>query len=333
MCQVIEAALKEDDETVLQDALIEFNEIAEIEPKFFQAKFTDVFNGLSNITLRTDFANPQIRQQPVEFFVTVIERIPSIAKKNTVTLKKLFELIFRLMVDIDQEIDQEWLRPKEGFRDGEAGEDGEDNVDFGKGCIDKIISAVGDEMALPILSGIVNETLANDADWRYKNAGLMAFSQVGEYIEDIQNIAAMVPIVLAHLKHTNPRIRFAALHCIGQISDDMTEDFQATYGATVLPALLETLDDPVPRVSAHCCSAITNFMDGAEEALVLPYLPELSRKLAHHMTNGISIQKENSVTAFATTVVVLKEKFDQHFDETLNLLLNCLETNPQPEYK
>jgi hypothetical protein len=30
---------------------------------------------------------------------------------------------------------------------------------------------------------IVNETLANDQDWRYKNAGLMAFSQVGEYIE------------------------------------------------------------------------------------------------------------------------------------------------------
>lgn len=106
----------------------------------------------------------------------MIERIPSIAKKNPVTLKKLFELIFRLMVDIDEEIDQEWLRPKEGFRDGEAGEDGEDNVDFGKGCIDKIISAVGDEMALPILSGIVNETLGNDADWRYKNAGLMAFS-------------------------------------------------------------------------------------------------------------------------------------------------------------
>ena len=74
-------------------------------------------------------------------------------------------------------------------------------------------------------------------------------------------------------------------------------------------------------------------MDGAEEELVLPYLAQLSQKLAHHMTTGISIQKENSVTAFATTVVVIKDKFDQHFDETLNLLLNCLETNPQPEYK
>lgn len=43
----------------------------------------------------------------------------------------------------------------------------------------------------------------------------MAFSQVGEYIKDIQNISAMIPIVVNHLKHQNPKIRFAALHCIG----------------------------------------------------------------------------------------------------------------------
>lgn len=57
--------------------------------------------------------------------------------------------------------------------------------------------------------------MANDQDWRYKNAGLMAFSQVGEYIDDISKIGAMVPIVVQHLEHPNPRIRYAALHCIG----------------------------------------------------------------------------------------------------------------------
>ena len=103
---------------MLQDALIEFNEIAEIEPKFFQSKFKDVFLGLSNITLKSDFANAQIRQQPIEFFVTVIERIPSIVKKDKDLLKNLFELIFRLMIDIDKDIDQSWMKPKEGFRDG-----------------------------------------------------------------------------------------------------------------------------------------------------------------------------------------------------------------------
>jgi len=31
--------------------------------------------------------------------------------------------------------------------------------------------------------------MANDSDWRYKNAGLMAFSQVGEYIDEISKIS------------------------------------------------------------------------------------------------------------------------------------------------
>lgn len=35
MCRVITAAAQQDDEVVLKDALIEFNEIGEIEPKFF----------------------------------------------------------------------------------------------------------------------------------------------------------------------------------------------------------------------------------------------------------------------------------------------------------
>ena len=100
----------------------------------------------------------------------------------------------------------------------------------------------------------------------------MPFSQVGEYIDEISKISAMVPIVVQHLQHQNPRIRYAALHCIGQISDDMTEDFQSEFGETVLPALINSLADPVPRVSAHCASAITNFMDGAEEELVAPQI-------------------------------------------------------------
>jgi len=51
------------------------------------------------------------------------------------------------------------------------------------------------------------------------------------------------------------------------------------------------------------------------------------------MNGGISIQKENSVTAFASSVVVIKEQFDSHFAEALNLLLNCLQANQGPNYR
>jgi hypothetical protein len=39
-------------------------------------------------------------------------------------------------------------------------------------------------------------TVSNDTDWRYKNAGIMAFSQVGEYVEDPNKIAIMVPVII-----------------------------------------------------------------------------------------------------------------------------------------
>lgn len=78
---------------------------------------------------------------------------------------------------------------------------------------------------LPLIGILVQNTIANDSDWRYKHAGIMAFSQVGEYVDDIEKIRPMIPTVLQHIAHPNPKIRYASLHCIGQIADDMAGDF------------------------------------------------------------------------------------------------------------
>jgi hypothetical protein len=198
MVQVPLKALQQDDETVLEDALVEFNEMAEIEPKFFRKNFKDLFLALSAIVAKNDYTNPTIRHQPVEFFVTVVERLPAVVKKDQDTLKALLDLVFKLMIDIDSDIDESWMRPKEGFKADEEEED-EDSVHFGKTCVDRLVSSIGDEIMLPLLSTLVQATLANNDDWRYKNAGLMALSQVGEYLDDINKIAPMVPVVIQHL--------------------------------------------------------------------------------------------------------------------------------------
>ena len=132
---------------------------------------------------------------------------------------------------------------------------------------------------LPLLSTLVQATLANNSDWRYKNAGLMALSQVGEYLDDIQKIAPMVPVIVQHLLHPNPKIRYAALHCIGQMADDMTEEFQENFHEQVLPALTQVLDDPVPRVQAHACAAMTNFFEGTDENIIVNYVGTIMPKL------------------------------------------------------
>jgi importin-5 len=120
----------------------------------------------------------------------------------------LLDLIFKLIID------ESWLKPKEGFK-AEEEEEEEDSVHFGKTCVDRIVSSVGENIILPLLSTLVQNTLSNTVDWRYKNAGLMAFSQVGEYIDEISKISPMIPVVIQHLLHPNPKIRYAALHCLG----------------------------------------------------------------------------------------------------------------------
>jgi hypothetical protein len=48
--------------------------------------------------------------------VTLIERKPSIAQKDIELIKDVLEQIFKLMIDIDEDISAEWLQPKEGFQ-------------------------------------------------------------------------------------------------------------------------------------------------------------------------------------------------------------------------
>ena len=74
-------------------------------------------------------------------------------------------------------------------------------------------------------------------------------------------------------------------------------------------------------------------MDGADENLVMPHFQALSQNLCKHMQNGISIQKENSVTAFASSATALKEKFDPYFAESVDLLLTVLAQNGANEYR
>lgn len=115
MLKVINDAFVAQDEVVLEDALVEFNELAEIEPAFFKPYFVNIYSAIKPIIDYKDFANSSIRQQPLEFVVTLVERKPSLAQKDIALLKDMLEQIFKLMIDIDEDIDSEWLKPKEGF--------------------------------------------------------------------------------------------------------------------------------------------------------------------------------------------------------------------------
>lgn len=59
------------------------------------------------------------------------------------------------MVNIDDEVDEEWQNPKEGFSDEkESGEVDTDEISFGIQCVDRLMSSLGEKVMLPLLSNI-----------------------------------------------------------------------------------------------------------------------------------------------------------------------------------
>lgn len=97
----------------------------------------------------------------------------------------------------------------------------------------------------------------------------------------------------------------------------MTEEFQDAFHASVLPALIQMLDDQVPRVQAHTCACLTNFLEGTSEEIAAQYIEPLLAKLTNLMQTGISLVKENAVTALGSLAEAAKTNFDPYFPQTL----------------
>lgn len=242
-------ALEAEDETTLEDSLVEFNAMAEAEPRFFKDSFGDLFEVFNQIITKSDILNNTIKHQPVEFLCSVAERQPTLLTSNEKYLKGLLDTTFKLMIDIDSEIDPNWGDPKDPAQVKE--EANEDTVIFGKEIIDRLCASIGEDVMLPLVCVLVENTMQNDDDWRFKNAGLSAFSQIAEYVADIEQIRTMIPTVVEHCKHPHPKIRHSAVHCLGQFATDLKNSFTENFHETVVPALYDCLNDEYNRVKAH----------------------------------------------------------------------------------
>jgi len=100
-----------------------------------------------------------------------------------------------------------------------------------------------------------------------------------------------------------------------------------------MPAMINALDDQVPRVQSHACACLTNFVENCSKDIVSPTTQALSQKLCLLVKDGISMTKENAVTTLGTIVEKVGEDFVPFFAESMDFLLTYLAEFHQPEYK
>lgn len=265
-----------------------------------------------------------IKQQTLELILSVIERVPKSLSLSQHTLEGLFQMVFLHLMSLE-EID---------FNDSFSEEtDAEfENVRFGREAIDRIMGSLGGKPILEIFS-IYIQKLLQMKDWKFTFSALMGLSQVGEYLEEINEIEGSIELILNYSNHPHPMIRYAVCHTLGQLSSDMKPEFQMKYHQRILPLLINILEDDSVLVQCHGAAALSNFIDGMNLQPLFEYLNTIVPKLLKYIKGSTGKLKEQLINALSNTSKIARDTFIPYMKESLDLLISIIKNTIQDNFK
>ncbi|KAE8649420.1 hypothetical protein Csa_021659 [Cucumis sativus] len=318
MMRTLMEALNNGQEATAQEALELLIELAGTEPRFLRRQLVDVVGSMLQIA-EAESLDEGTRHLAIEFVITLAEareRAPGMMRKMPQFISRLFAILMKLLLDIED--DPAWHAAEN--EDEDAGETS--NYSVGQECLDRLAISLGGNTIVPVASELFPAYLATP-EWQNRHAALIAMAQIAEGCSKvmIKNLEQVVAMVLNSFQDPHPRVRWAAINAIGQLSTDLGPDLQVQYHQQVLPALATAMDDfQNPRVQAHAASAVLNFSENCTPDILTPYLDGIVGKLLLLLQNGKQMVQEGALTALASVADSSQEYFQKYYDAVMPYL-------------
>eukprot|EP01114_Cavostelium_apophysatum_P016598 TRINITY_DN4762_c0_g1_i1.p1 TRINITY_DN4762_c0_g1~~TRINITY_DN4762_c0_g1_i1.p1 ORF type:complete len:1093 (-),score=369.83 TRINITY_DN4762_c0_g1_i1:62-3340(-) len=327
MLGTISASLMSGNEEEARSALQLFVDLAEIDPTFLRPQIMQIVDAMLTVA-NAEQLEPATRQLGVEFLVTLAESRPSMVRKIPHYLEKLVPVLFKMMLELDD--DDEW-------NTGMGNEDDVDitDSDIAEESLDRLALALGGKNLVPIVFQII-PTFLDNPDWRHRHTALMCISIIGEGCakQFETGLDQIVKNVVKFANDPHPRVRWAACNSLGQMSSDFGPEFQEKFHPQALPTLINVMADKAnPRVQSHAAAAVINFCEHATPEILQPYLEQLLSKLLGLMQEGKTIVQEQVVTAIAAIADCMQESFVQFYDVVVPFLKSILSNANSNEYR
>ncbi|CAH2223637.1 importin-5 [Pelobates cultripes] len=329
--QSVNESCYQNDDSVLKSLV----EIADTVPKFLRPNLEATLQLSLKLCADHSLSNMQ-RQLALEVIVTLSETAAAMLRKHTAIVAQAIPQMLAMMVDLEE--DEDWSNADELEDD-----DFDSNAVAGESALDRMACGLGGKIVLPMIKEHIMQMLQNP-DWKYRHAGLMALSAIGEgchqQMEGILN--EMVNFVLLFLQDPHPRVRYAACNAIGQMATDFAPAFQKKFHEKVIASLLQTMEDQGnPRVQAHAAAALINFTEDCPQTLLIPYLDNLVKhlhaimvvKLQELIQKGTKLVLEQVVTSIASVADTAEEKFVPYYDLFMPSLKHIVENAVQKELR
>ncbi|KAL6195024.1 hypothetical protein ACLB2K_030646 [Fragaria x ananassa] len=318
MMRTLMESLNNGNEATAQEALELFIELAGTEPRFLRRQIVEVVGSMLQIA-EAESLEEGTRHLAIEFVITLAEareRAPGMMRKLPQFISRLFAILMNMVLDIED--DPSWHTAE--TEDEDAGESG--NYSVGQECLDRLAISLGGNTIVPVASEQLPAYLAAP-EWQKHHAALIALAQIAEGCSKvmIKNLEQVVAMVLNSFQDPHPRVRWAAINAIGQLSTDLGPDLQVQYHQRVLPALASAMDDfQNPRVQAHAASAVLNFSENCTPDILTPYLDGIVSKLLVLLQNGKQMVQEGALTALASVADSSQEHFQKYYDAVMPYL-------------
>lgn len=323
LVQVLTGLAQAKEEDLLQECIQAFTDVATVEPDFFKAQLQQSLEPakfMATVARTREACDSGLRGLAIEWLVSYVEKRNKFLVKSVPDFINLtLECCMSLMLEVDdsEEKLKEWIERM----DDEEGEEDEDELfHTGEECIDRVAEAASMETIGNSLFRLIGHFSQQDS-WQAKHAALAAVKQTVEYVEEQGHVDEMARLLLSHVDHPHPRVRFTALHGLGQLANDQSPHFQETSHLQVMPVLTRKMDDQVDRVAAMAMSAFVSFGEELDNSLMAGYARPLMEKLAMKLnTSQHRGVREEAITSIAVIAGVMEKDFVQYYHSIMPML-------------
>lgn len=255
---------------------------------YYYSKLPPYIDSLFQLTVKAIKTDEQIvGQQAIEFWSTICDTESSfVADMKAGEPLEDGQVYYRIIEQAARGLMPELLETLLKQDDADGGEESWNIALAGAACIDVIAQTIEDaavELVLPFVTANVNS-----ANWRHKEAAIMAFGSILDGPSD----AVLTPIIVGAMPHLigcvrdpHRMVRDTSAWTIGRICEFHIRSITNDSIAPMVSALSIALEDPEPKVAAQACYAFYNMAAACEDTneansnVLSSFMQEVLRKL------------------------------------------------------
>ena len=273
-CYLMKEKMPEDSVKTMLECCIQTETI---EPSLFSPIFNQIFTLCKNLIDKKDYDDEKIRELAFELVLNLIEEKPSLIKskkKDPKLLVPFLEMIFSYALEFDKTYDQSWAIPSGNNYDNNNEDSADEKVNFALSVIDRILECMGTDACEKELKSILEMFLQKS--WEYQYFAFYVLANYSKYDQEMAKVEKIFKLIFSSTSSPEPKLRFAAVHCINAFCDNYNPSFQTQTIKELIPLLENLLSkETVLRIQCEIISTIISFIQFTTSEALKPYVKEL----------------------------------------------------------